>query len=120
MTEAADHAAVRVHPPLVLLFFLALAFLLSWLIPFPKMIPTLLSEIGILLVCAGLVLAFLAVSRFRRAGTSLDPHGSVQTLVTSGPYKLSRNPIYLGFVCAIVGLPLTLGTYWGVVLSPLE
>ena len=39
-------------------------------------------------------------------------------LVDSGPYRLSRNPIYLGFVGILIGMPLALGTYWGLILSP--
>jgi protein-S-isoprenylcysteine O-methyltransferase Ste14 len=39
--------------------------------------------------------------------------------VTSEPYRFSRNPIYLGFVFTLIGLPLALGNYWGVVLGPL-
>jgi len=59
------------------------------------------------------------VSQFGRMHTTLDPHGSVSAVVTSGPYRFSRNPIYFGFLCTLIGLPLALGNVWGVVLSPL-
>ena len=39
--------------------------------------------------------------------------------MTNGPYRFSRNPIYLGFTGILIGLPLALGTYWGLILSPL-
>ena len=119
MTETTDHAGMRVHPPSVMLFYLVAALILNRFFPFPKMMPSILAGIGVALVFAGLGLAFLAVGEFRRAGTTLDPHGSVKTVVTSGPYQFSRNPIYLGFVCTVIGLPMALGTYWGVALSPL-
>jgi protein-S-isoprenylcysteine O-methyltransferase Ste14 len=77
-----------------------------------------LTLIGIALVLAGLTLAFLAVRQFMIADTTIDPHGSVKTIVTSGPYSFSRNPIYLNFVFILIGLPLALGIFWGAILSP--
>jgi protein-S-isoprenylcysteine O-methyltransferase Ste14 len=50
--------------------------------------------------------------------TTLDPHGSVTEIVTSGPYRFSRNPIYLGFVLLLIGFSFAFRTYWGVLLSP--
>ncbi len=118
MTEQTDHASVKIHPPILLLIHVLAVFLLNWLIPLPFAFSKALEWSGYILVFAGLGFAFSAVNRFSKMHTTLDPHGSVSTLVMSGPYRFSRNPIYLGFVCTLVGLPLALGTYWGVVLSP--
>ena len=95
------------------------AFLLNGLSPLPLAFPKFMEWTGYVLVFAGLGFAVSAVSQFGRMHTTLDPHGSVSTVVTSGPYRFSRNPIYLGFVCTLIGLPLALGNYWGAVLSPL-
>ena len=113
-----DHADVKIHPPILILIHVAAAFLLNWLFPFPAGLPPMMEALGVMLVLAGLALAFLAVRQMRLAHTPLDPHGSVKAIVTSGPYRISRNPIYLGFACTLIGLPLALGTYWGAVLSP--
>jgi protein-S-isoprenylcysteine O-methyltransferase Ste14 len=56
---------------------------------------------------------------FRRARTTLDPHGSTKQLVTSGIYRFTRNPIYLGFLLMVIGLPLNSGLIWGLVVAPL-
>ena len=74
--------------------------------------------LGVVVVSAALILAFLAVRRFALAHTPLDPHGSVTVLVTDGPYRFSRNPIYVGYVGILIGLPLALGTIWGLILCP--
>lgn len=74
--------------------------------------------LGYGIVLVGLGFAFSAMNRFRKAHTTLDPHGSVSTIVTDGPYHFSRNPIYIGLLCTLIGLPLVMGTYWGAVLSP--
>jgi len=117
MSEHKDHANVKIHPPVLLLIHVLSAFLLNWLLPFASTKP--LEWIGYVLVLIGLGFAFSAVNQFGKMHTTLDPHGSVNAIVTSGPYRFSRNPIYLGFVCMLIGLPLALGNYWGAVLSPL-
>jgi len=118
MTEHTDHASVKIHPPVLLLIHVVAAFLLNWLIPLPVVFPQGLEWAGYILVFFGLGFAFSAVNQFGKKHTTLDPHGSVSAIVTSGPYRFSRNPIYLGFLCTLAGLPLALENYWGVVLSP--
>ena len=121
MTEGQDHPNINrnVHPPIVMLIHLLAAFLLNWLLPLPIAFPKFLEWAGYVIVFAGLGFAFSAANWFMKMHTTLDPHGSVSVIVTSGPYRFSRNPIYLGFVCTLIGLPFALGNYWGAVLSPL-
>ena len=121
MTKGHDHPDINrnIHPPLVMLAHLLAAFLLKWLIPLPFGFPKSFEWAGYIFVLCGVGLAFSAVSQFGKMQTTLDPHGSVSAIVTSGPYRFSRNPIYLGFVCTLIGLPLALGSYWGAILSPM-
>jgi len=121
MIKGHDHPNIHknIHPPLVMLVHLLAAFLLNWILPFHIAFSKSLEWTGYILVSVGLGFAFSAVNQFGKMHTTLDPHGSVNAIVTSGPYRFSRNPIYLGFVCTLIGLPLALGNYWGVVLSPL-
>jgi len=118
MTEHKNHANVKIHPPVLLLLHVLAVFLLNWLLPLSTAVPKSLEWIGYILVFVGLGFAFSAVNQFGKMHTTLDPHGSVSAIVTSGPYRFSRNPIYFGFLCTLVGLPLALGNYWGAVLSP--
>jgi len=119
MTEKQDHPNINrnIHPPVLFLIHVLAAFLLNWLLPLT--FPRSLEWTGYILVVVGLGFAFSAVNWFSKMHTTLDPHGSVSAIVTSGPYRFSRNPIYLGFVCTLIGLPMALGNYWGIVLSPL-
>lgn len=121
MTEEkdhADHANVKIHPPVLLVSHIAVAYLARWFIPFPFAVPVILRNIGFTLVVVGFLFGFSAFREFRKARTTVDPHGSVKSIVTSGVYRLTRNPIYVGFTLMLIGLPLNSGTYWGIVLAP--
>jgi protein-S-isoprenylcysteine O-methyltransferase Ste14 len=121
MTESnPDHPNINpiVHPPLLLLLHLVAAFLLNRTLPLSFAFPGFLVWIGYLPVLAGIAIPFLAAGRFIKRQTTLDPHGSVSEIVTSGPYRFSRNPIYLGFVCLLIGFPFIFGSYWGLILTP--
>lgn len=118
MTENTDHADVKIPPPVLALLHVIAALLLDWLLPFPGFMLQPMIWLGIILVLAGLSIGFMGVRQLASAHTTLDPHRPVSTLVTDGPYRFSRNPIYLGFTFILIGLPLALGTYWGLILSP--
>ena len=113
-----DHADVKIHPPILTLLHVTTALLLSWMFPFPVSLSQIFKIAGVVLVLAGLTLAVMAVRQFSVAHTTLDPHGQVRALVTGGPYRFSRNPIYLGFVLILAGFPLFSGTVWGAILVP--
>ena len=119
MTEQhPDHAQVRILPPLVLVGHLAAALLIGWFIRLPVPLSFAVRLLGIGLVLVGLSLAWAAVRVMTAAHTPLDPYEPVTALVVNGPYRFTRNPVYLSFLVALVGLPLALGTYWGLLLSP--
>lgn len=113
---------VLVHPPLVSVVAPALAIVLEWLVPLSVLPP-----MGTwYLLLAGLVLSgvagWLAISgerAFRKAGTNVDPREPALVLVRQGPYRFSRNPMYLGMVVLQVGLALTFSLDWALIGAPL-
>jgi protein-S-isoprenylcysteine O-methyltransferase Ste14 len=119
MTELEDHADVKIHPPVLLFIHFLATYFLNRFVPLSSVFPGILIWFGFPLVVIGFGLAFSAVIRFMRARTTLDPHGSVSEIVTDGVYGFSRNPIYLGFVCLLIGFPFIFVSYWGLILSPL-
>lgn len=107
-----------VHPPVVALMFIVIAYFLGRFVPLPFSAPAILRYVGLALTFVGFLLGVGAFLEFRKANTTLDPHSSAKQLVTSGIYRFTRNPIYLGFLLIVIGLPLNSGLYWGIVLAP--
>ncbi|MDR6991922.1 isoprenylcysteine carboxylmethyltransferase family protein [Luteimonas sp. 3794] len=74
---------------------------------------------GTLLADAGLVLAVWAFALFARRRTTIIPAHTPAQLLLRGPFRWTRNPIYLAQVLAYVGLALMLDLPWVLVLLPL-
>lgn len=118
MSTLNDHADVKIHPPILTVIHIGIAYVAKWAIPLPVAVPDMLQNIGFALVVVGFLLGVAAFMEFRRSRTTVDPHGSVTSIISSGIYRFIRNPIYLGYVLMLIGLPLNSGTYWGIVLAP--
>jgi protein-S-isoprenylcysteine O-methyltransferase Ste14 len=116
MTESKDHAGIRIPAPILAIVHITMAILLGWLAPLPIPAPMFVKWLGLGLAALGFVLGVLALIEFRRARAATDPKKPATNFVTSGIYRYTRNPIYLGFVLMLIGLPLNMGIYWGLVL----
>jgi protein-S-isoprenylcysteine O-methyltransferase Ste14 len=114
---------VRLLPPLVFLVPLvvgiALGRLVPWRTPVTGAWPVALTAVGIALLAAGLGLMVWAAIVMWRHETTVIPWARVDHLVTNGPFRLARNPIYVGDVLVYVGLTLIAGKWWPLVLLPL-
>ncbi len=121
MAKEQDHPNINrnVHPPVVALMFIVIAYFLGRFVPIPVVAPMSVRNVGLLLTFIGFLLGVGAFMEFRKARTTLDPHGTVKQVVTSGIYRFTRNPIYLGFLLMVIGLPLNSGLIWGLIMSPL-
>jgi protein-S-isoprenylcysteine O-methyltransferase Ste14 len=74
---------------------------------------------GWLLLAVGASLVLWAVRTFTRARTTLMPFKPASSLVTGGPFRFSRNPMYVGSTLIYIGLSLLLRMVWPLVLLPL-
>jgi protein-S-isoprenylcysteine O-methyltransferase Ste14 len=79
-----------------------------------SVVPPPISVIGDVLVAVGLSIAMLVVVQNGYASSNITVE-SGQTLVSTGLYGLVRHPMYTGNVILMVGIPLALGSYWGLV-----
>ena len=102
------HKLVYIPPPVIALTLIGLAFALEfWLLPGLPQYP--LPVLGVLLMVPGILLAFSALFGFRREKTTFVPHGEPTTLVILGPYRWTRNPMYVGLLTALAGFAVFLG-----------
>lgn len=110
-----DYAEVAVKPPILFSGALALGYLLTRYVPIGPGLakPNGLGlTVGLIFVAAGFGLALRTVQMFRRAGTHVAPGQPATALVTAGPYRFTRNPIYIGFVLVFFGLSIVLTSVW--------
>jgi protein-S-isoprenylcysteine O-methyltransferase Ste14 len=118
-SNPADHAGVRVPPPLIYVVLFGLGLLLHELMPF-TFLPIIPARVAALLFLGvGVLLAGWSNLLFRRAHTSLVPIKPTTALVIAGPYRLTRNPMYLGLLCIYIAAALWFGVVWVLVLVPL-
>jgi protein-S-isoprenylcysteine O-methyltransferase Ste14 len=100
---------VRVMPPVYLLAAIVVMAALDWLVPGSGSLPVPWRWLGLVPLIGGLLLGGLAASRFRKHQTTIKPGQVSNLLMTDGPYRLTRNPIYVGMVLVLAGVALLLG-----------
>ena len=113
-----DHADVRIPPPLIYVAGFVLGLALERFLPV-LVLPKIPSRVAALLcIAVGVTIAAWSVGLFRREHTSFVPIKPATTLVIYGPYRLTRNPMYLGLVCIYLGIALWFGIFWALILLP--
>ncbi len=109
-------------PPALFLGALILGGAIEWFWPLgpgPGFGRLMLGMLGLVLVFAGAIFALWAVWVLRQEETPLMWYRPARNLVTSGPYEVSRNPIYVGLSVAYIGLAIMLNWWWAVLFLPL-
>ncbi len=107
-----DAPGVIARPPLIYLGFLALGLVLDWLWPNPLLPEALRYTLGGTLFALGGALALASIRRFKAAGTNFDTHKPTTAILSDGPYRISRNPIYVGLTAAYAGIGIALDAPW--------
>jgi protein-S-isoprenylcysteine O-methyltransferase Ste14 len=100
-----------VRPPILYPLAMASGYVLHRFWPV-ALVPSGVEPVGVVLMLAAVGLFVLSVREFRRAGTPVPSHNPVVALVTSGPYRFSRNPIYLAFTLLQIGFAIWLDSAW--------
>ena len=123
MDDDASGAAVRFpFPPLLFGGPLAAGLLAHRLLPLPLPLggSAAVTTAGKAAVAAGTALITSAAVTALRRHTTVVPHHAVAQLVTSGPFRISRNPMYTGMAVASGGGALWAGSLWPLLVLPLS
>lgn len=108
-------------PPVLFVGGFGAALLLhrTWPLVLPDAVaPGLRLGIGWGAVALGLLLMFSGIGTFLHARTAVFPNRPASRLVVSGPYRFTRNPMYLGFTVAYLGGTLLVSSIWPLLLLP--
>ena len=98
----------KILPPHVAIVSLIVVIILHYLFPTP-LIPKPFNYFGILFFAAGLLILFLSFGMFKKKETPILPGQKPTALVIEGPYKFTRNPMYLGVTTTLAGVAIYLG-----------
>jgi protein-S-isoprenylcysteine O-methyltransferase Ste14 len=114
MSEIASTAQVLIRPPLAWALAVITGFVLDWLAPL-----AFLPEedwpngfLGAVVFVLALALAIWAMDTMTRAGTNVPTNRPTTTIVESGPYRFTRNPIYVGMCGGLIGLGIAFDNLW--------
>ena len=102
---------LELPPSIWALIYLVVAGAVSWVYPWRAWIDLRVLWLGALLIVFGFGLAFSAATLFRRKGTEIKPTSETNALlVIEGPFRLTRNPMYLGLTAFTLGIALCVGS----------
>jgi protein-S-isoprenylcysteine O-methyltransferase Ste14 len=113
-----ETAHVIAPPPLIYLGALGIGFGLDAAIDTGSLSPTVAAPVGAAAIIAGTGLLGSFVRAFGRARTPIDPYTPSEAIVTEGPYRLTRNPAYLGMALTYAGIALIANAPWALVPLP--
>jgi protein-S-isoprenylcysteine O-methyltransferase Ste14 len=113
MGDTADTAQVIIRPPLAWGLAVIAGLALNWLVPWPFLpadVPA--GWLGALVFVLALALFAWSIVTMTRAGSNVPTNRPTTTIVESGPYRFTRNPIYLGMFLGLIGLAIAFNNLW--------
>ena len=111
-----DSPRVLVFPPLLFGGTLVLGLVLHWIRPTPVFPPVMARLLGLLILALSGLLARSAEAAMKRAGTNIPPNQPTLSIVTDGPFRFTRNPLYLATTGLYVGIALLVNALCPLVL----
>ncbi len=110
---ATDSPNAVVRPPIAWALAIVVGLGLDWIYPLP-FIPASVPAawIGAAIFVLGLALAISAITTIRKAGSNVETVKPTTTIISSGPYGFTRNPIYVGMFLGLIGLAVGFDSLW--------
>jgi len=113
MSERADSANALVRPPIAWAIAFVAGLGADWHYPLPFMPESVARAwLGSAVFAFGFALAIWAIATIRRAGTRVETYKPTTTIVANGPFRFTRNPIYIGMLLGQVALAVGFNSLW--------
>ncbi|WP_125721051.1 methyltransferase family protein [Flavobacterium ustbae] len=109
----------RIPPPFYFVVGLTAMILLNLFVPIGHWLVFPWRYTGIILIVLGFSLAIGSGMFFRKFGTDPRPGTRAAVIVTNGPFKYTRNPMYLGYITMLIGTSTLLGTLSPLIIIPI-
>jgi protein-S-isoprenylcysteine O-methyltransferase Ste14 len=120
MNDTPETAQVLIRPPLAWALAVIAGLVLDWLAPLPFLPEDWPAGLlGAVVFVLALALAIWAIDTMTRAGTNVPTNRPTTAIVESGPYRFTRNPIYLGMFGGLIGLGIAFDNPWLLLLMAL-
>lgn len=116
---SADNPGVVAPPPLIYAGALAAGLLANRLRPIPFLLRGPWRLLGLPLAAGGLLIGLLGFREMSRAGTNVDPRKPSTAIVEEGPYRFTRNPLYLGMTLIHIGVSALANALPPILLLPI-
>lgn len=100
----------KITPPFLFLFCIVIMVAIRNLVVIMEIVPNPFNYFGAVLIVLGIMLTIVVRKRFEKEDTEIHTFKNPRKLVTDGLFKISRNPIYLGFAISLFGVWILLGT----------
>ena len=118
-TGTQGRSIIYAPPPVIFVLPFAAGVLLHWLLPVQMLPHWGRVVLGIACTVPAVVLLTTARMAFRQARTSMLPNARARTLVVNGPFRHTRNPLYLGLLLLYAGISVGTGDLWSLLFMPL-
>jgi len=114
----ADNPGVVAPPPFIYAGALAAGLLANRRFRLPFLPRRLARTLGPLMILGGFAVGLLGLREMSRVGTNVDPYKPATAVVTGGPYRFTRNPIYVGFILMYLGISALANALLPILLLP--
>ena len=114
--QVPDKAGVIIFPPFLFLLAIVFSIIIRYVLPTPFLPFSVALSFGIGLLIVAVIITKKAVTTFRLHKTTVNPSGATTTIVNTGIFQFSRNPMYVSFIIIFIGISIMFNLWYGIIL----
>ena len=115
--DNSDKSDVKVPPPLIYLGCLGMGLAVDYFAPLSFLPQDLQYWIGFPTIALSFVLFGFVLREFSRSNTSIDHRKPTSEIISTGPFRHSRNPVYVSMTLFVIGVAIAVDSFWGLLMA---